>query len=241
MIHQVRCKIARVTQLTSTVRQLILRVPEESVPHVQFRPGQWVDFWPSGYDRPGGFSISSSPIDLPEIELAIKYSPHSVVQWIHSESCTPDEHVTIKIGGEWFLKEKRENEKCLLLVAGGVGINPILAMLRHLGRNPSESWEEIRLVYAARNWDDILYKDEVMEVMSQLPQLSVSIHLSDESEHFEPPQVDRVEFHRHRLKSSDLVRFDVKHTVAYLCGPPKMSDAVNSWLNSAAIHYEKWW
>ena len=49
----------------------------------------------------------------------------------------------IAIGGEWFLKRKNENEKNLLLVAGGVGINPVLSMLRHLVVE-KDSWENLQ-------------------------------------------------------------------------------------------------
>ena len=47
----------------------------------------------------------------------------------------------IAVGGDWFLKEKEPDDRKLLLVAGGVGINPVLAMLRHLVSG--NSWERI--------------------------------------------------------------------------------------------------
>lgn len=86
-MSQVACKITRVKQLTSSVRQLILEVPTSQVSKVKFTPGQWVDFWPPKVENPGGFSISSAPGNLPQIELAIRDSPHPVVKWIHSENC----------------------------------------------------------------------------------------------------------------------------------------------------------
>ena len=41
------------------------------------------------------------------------------------------------------MKRKNENEKNLLLVAGGVGINPVLSMLRHLVVE-KDSWENLQ-------------------------------------------------------------------------------------------------
>ena len=59
---------------------------DTEIEHVKFKPGQWVDFFPPRYERPGGFSISSSPDTLPEIELAIRASPHPVVQWVFDQA-----------------------------------------------------------------------------------------------------------------------------------------------------------
>ena len=41
------------------------------------------------------------------------------------------------------MKRKNKNEKNLLLVAGGVGINPVLSMLRHLVVE-KDSWENLQ-------------------------------------------------------------------------------------------------
>ena len=32
--------------------------------HFSFKPGQWVDFFAPGVDKPGGYSIASSPAQL---------------------------------------------------------------------------------------------------------------------------------------------------------------------------------
>jgi ferredoxin-NADP reductase len=41
----------------------------------------------------------------------------------------------IQVGGDWFLKRRKNEQKNLLLIAGGVGINPILSMLRKFDKN----------------------------------------------------------------------------------------------------------
>ena len=50
----------------------------------------------------------------------------------------------IAVGGEWFLKPRKKNQKRLVLVAGGVGINPILSMVRQLASN-DDGWERDRI------------------------------------------------------------------------------------------------
>jgi len=84
-------------------------------------------------------------------------------------------------------------------------------------------------------------KDEVLDCMKCLKQLSVSVLLTDQSDLSNLPNTNRLTFHNTRLNQKMLSEFDRKDTVAYLCGPPKLSDQINGWLNRANIKYEKWW
>ena len=89
--RQVQCRITRIRPLTSNVRQVMLSVESDiEIKHAKFKPGQWVDFFPPQYKNPGGFSISSSPDLLPDIELAIRASPHPVVQWVFDQAKVDD-------------------------------------------------------------------------------------------------------------------------------------------------------
>ena len=92
MSNQIACRITKVRQLTKTIRQVMLE-PQTTSLNPSFKPGQWVDFFPKNFENPGGFSISSAPDDLPNVELAIRSSPHPVVQWVFSDNCKENEIV----------------------------------------------------------------------------------------------------------------------------------------------------
>ena len=78
--------------------------------------------------------------------------------------------------------------------------------------------------------------------MTHLPQLSVSIFLTNESDELDLTDTPRVNFYKNsRLTRDRFNPFDRDDTVAYLCGPPAMSDEINSWLDRATVKYEKWW
>ena len=49
----------------------------------------------------------------------------------------------------------------MLLVAGGSGVVPLMAMLRH--RRGTGSEVPVRLLYSARSRDDVIYRDELAE------------------------------------------------------------------------------
>ena len=61
------------------------------------------------------------------------------------------------IGG-YFVWEARSGGP-LLLVAGGSGIVPLMAMLRH--RAVSAARVATRLIYSSRTWEDIIYRREL--------------------------------------------------------------------------------
>lgn len=146
----------------------------------------------------------------------------------------------IQVGGDWFLQRRRDSQKTLLLVAGGVGINPILSMLRHLSVE-NDGWEKIVLLYAGRHWDDILYKDEALRCLESLPQLEIMFFLSNQISPVGLTRTRRVQFCLGRLSKQIIAEYDNSDVVSYLCGPPSMSDEVSSWMKSASINYEKWW
>lgn len=242
MSKQVACRITKISQLTKTIRQVIVEAPLTA--KTGFKPGQWVDFWPTGFENPGGFSISSSPNELPKIELAIRTSPHPVVKWVFSDKCIEGENIQVAIGGEWFLKKRKKNQKRIILVAGGVGINPILSMLRNLSAD-DDKWKDIILIYSARNWEDILYKNEVLEMMEFLPQLRIHIYLT-QVDHIPTIEMGQVQVQKGRLTKESFNFNDItssEESVAYLCGPPQMSETVSDWLQDSIseINFEKWW
>ena len=61
------------------------------------------------------------------------------------------------IGG-YFVWDGDEPEP-VLLVAGGSGVVPLMAMARHRARVGSTA--PMRLLYSSRTWDDVIYRDEL--------------------------------------------------------------------------------
>lgn len=66
----------------------------------------------------------------------------------------------------------------LFLVAGGSGIVPLMAMLRH--RNAALATDEMarhrvpaRLLYSSRRWDEVIYRDELENLAEMDPTLEV--------------------------------------------------------------------
>ena len=65
------------------------------------------------------------------------------------------------IGGYfvWDANDERNNDSPLFLVAGGSGIVPLMAMIRH--RANSAKKVPTKLLYSSRSYEDIIYRDEL--------------------------------------------------------------------------------
>lgn len=98
------------------------------------------------------------------IQLAVKYSSWPPSNWIHKKGKVGDK-LAIRAGGDFFYDpsttEKMPN---LTLIAGGVGINPLLSILLNLSCKYAESPnvghfpEHLTLLYSAKSKEEILFQ-----------------------------------------------------------------------------------
>ncbi|XP_036422894.1 oxidoreductase NAD-binding domain-containing protein 1 isoform X2 [Colossoma macropomum] len=183
-------RVCSITNESDTVKRLRLEVPH---PDFSFRAGQWVDFFIPGMEKVGGFSVCSSPGLFQRkglIELAVKYTEHPPAHWIHTK-CTVDSHVAVRIGGNFcFDPSPSEPVMDLLLVAGGVGINPLYSILMHTadllkqphGYTPGRT----HLCYSAKNTQELLFKNSIIGVCQEFPDnFSCSFHVTRQSSEVE--------------------------------------------------------
>ncbi|KAJ8371517.1 hypothetical protein AAFF_G00307540 [Aldrovandia affinis] len=253
-------RVCGIVSESDSVRRLRLAVPD---PHFSFKAGQWVDFFIPGVATVGGFSICSSPALLRRegvIELAVKHTPHPPAHWIH-HTCTVDSEVAVRVGGDFFFDPAPCGRAVdLLLVAGGVGINPLFSILLHAGDlqrhrlagGQSCARGAVRLCYSAKSADDLLFKRSIIRVCSEFPRLlSCDFHLTRQSEDIDPelrPFVSdgRVSEQVLREHVESLGSRGEREVLCFLCGPPPMIESVSSQLLHLGVAphrilFEKWW
>lgn len=172
MKRSIEWQIATVKEIrpeTPKVKTFTLALPDW-MPH---RAGQHYDLRltaPDGYQAQRSYSIASEPERAGEIDLTIeKIEDGEVSPYMH-DVVTPGDRVEVRgpIGG-YFVWETSMGGP-LLLVAGGSGIVPLMAMLRH--RAAAGSHSPTRLLYSSRSPDDAIYVDE-LERLSKQDGLSV--------------------------------------------------------------------
>ncbi len=123
-------------------------------------PGQHVDVRltaEDGYQAQRSYSIASAPED--GLELTIERLDDGEVSPYLVDEAREGDQIEVRgpIGG-YFVWDGDEPEP-VLLVAGGSGVVPLMAMARHRARTGSST--PMRLVYSSRSWEDVIYRDEL--------------------------------------------------------------------------------
>ncbi len=129
------------------------------MPHL---PGQHYDVRltaPDGYSAQRSYSIASSPLDEGEIELTIdRLDDGEVSPYFHDVVAVGDQ---VEVRGPFASYFVWRGEQPVLLVGGGSGVVPLMAMLRHRRRTMPEL--AMRLVYSVRSAEDVIYADELWD------------------------------------------------------------------------------
>jgi ferredoxin-NADP reductase len=114
---------------------------------------------PDGYQAERSYSIASAPED-PHVVLTVERIEDGEVSPYLADELRPGDELELRgpIGGYFVWEEILGGP--LLLLAGGSGIVPLRAMLRH--RAAVRSTVPTRLLYSARSWQDVIYGDELM-------------------------------------------------------------------------------
>jgi ferredoxin-NADP reductase len=125
------------------------------------RAGQHVDVRltaEDGYRAERSYSIGSAPGGS-RIELTVERLDDGEVSPYLTEELRPGDTIELRgpVGG-YFVWEPASGGP-LLLVAGGSGIVPLMAMLRV--RGAAGSTAEARLLVSSRSWDDVIYREEL--------------------------------------------------------------------------------
>jgi ferredoxin-NADP reductase len=148
--------VAATREETPRVRTLELEVPDWS----GHRAGQHLDVRltaEDGYQAQRSYSIASAPGD--PLAITVERLEDGEVSPYLVDELREEDVIEVRgpIGG-YFVWDGEEPEP-VLLVAGGSGVVPLMAMARHRARLDSDT--PMRLLYSSRTWDDVIYRDEL--------------------------------------------------------------------------------
>jgi ferredoxin-NADP reductase len=126
------------------------------------RAGQHVDIRltaEDGYQAQRSYSISSAPADGTTVALTVERLDDGEVSPYLTDELRLGDTIELRgpIGG-YFVWEPPQGGP-LLLVGGGSGVAPLMAMIRV--RDLAGSDADTRLLVSSRSWDDVIYRDEL--------------------------------------------------------------------------------
>lgn len=258
---------------------------------VKFTPGQWLDTFIPGLDKAGGFTITSTPSEarpsshLPAfLELAvityitpvilarsdvrqIQKSSNPPAQWLsRPEEEIIGKQLVVRVGGSFTWPPPSLDPRGidrLVLIAAGVGINPLISIFSHLVRTRARP-REIHFLYGTKTDSEmdpqrILFLPRLMDLIGieADPKVTLRLFLTGTGSEgsIEHGKLPNKTFAR-RLGEDDLVRgldgygadsADRSSTVCYVCGPAKMTDETVAFLqkqrgmDQKRVLCEKWW
>jgi ferredoxin-NADP reductase len=213
-------RLARVADTrpeTPTVTTLVLDVPGWP----GHRTGQHVDVRltaEDGYQAQRSYSIASAPAGE-RVELCIERIDDGEVSPYLVDVLRVGDQLELRgpVGG-YFVWEPGTGGP-LLLVSGGSGIVPLMAMLRQ--RAASGGGEPARLLHSSRTFADIIYREELERLVAADPTLEVRHTLT----RAQPPGWDG---YARRIDAAMLreVAGPDEESLAYVCGPTRLVESV---------------
>jgi ferredoxin-NADP reductase len=213
--------VVRVHDETPRTRTLVLAVPHWPG-HLA---GQHVDVRlvaEDGYSAERSYSIASAPED-PSVELTVERIDDAEVSPYLCDVLRPGDGLEVRgpIGGYFVWTATQAGP--LLLVAGGAGIVPLMAILRHHAHAAPDvrTRVPVRLLYSARTLDDVIYREE-LERLARHPSVRVTLTLTRDA----PPGWPG---HHRRIDSALLEEIGwppSANPLAYVCGPTALVESV---------------
>ncbi len=169
--------MASVREETPRARTLVLDVPGWP----GHRAGQHVDVRlvaEDGYQAQRSYSIASAPEER-TVALTVERLDDGEVSPYLCDTLRPGDGLEVRgpIGG-YFVWEATQRAP-LFLVAGGSGIVPLMAMMRHHARADASARAAVpvHLLYSARTLDDVIYRAE-LEQLADPPRVDVVLTLT---------------------------------------------------------------
>jgi len=216
--------IAKIIEETSTARTLVLDVPGWP----GHRAGQHVDVRltaEDGYQTQRSYSIASAPEDA-RLALTIERLEDGEVSSYLCDEVREGDRFELRgpIGG-YFVWDVSEGGP-LLLVAGGSGIVPLMAMLRHravaLTDMRARHALPARLLYSSRRWSDVIYRADLERLASGDDSVQVTHTITREP----PPEWNG--FHRRidRAMLAEVAWPPAEQPRIFVCGPTSLVELV---------------
>jgi ferredoxin-NADP reductase len=162
-------EVVEVVPETPRTKSLVLEVPDWE----GHKAGQHVDVRltaPDGYQAQRSYSIASAPEDE-RLVLTVDRLDDGEVSPYLTEVLMAGDKLEFRgpIGG-YFTWEARD-DGLLLLVGGGSGVAPLMAMIRH--RIAVGSGVPTRLLYSSRSYEEIIYREELENLTARDSSLEV--------------------------------------------------------------------
>ena len=224
-------RLAQVVRETPTVSTFRLVDPGGGLLPFDFAPGQFlqVEVEPTpGRPIKRSYTIASSPTRSAYVELTVKREAQGVVSaFLHDKVKASD---LVKVSGPvGVFTFTGSDAESIVLIAGGVGITPMMSVLRYL---TDLTWPGIIFfIYSARSPEEVVFREEIEYLERRHPNLHTLIMVEARS-----PGTSWLG--PEGVLTKELLRNEVPEIGArrvHLCGPPAMMTVVKGLLTELGV------
>lgn len=219
---------------TPTVKSLLLDAPAWT----GHKAGQHVDIRVTaedGYQAQRSYSIASAPNDK-NLSLTVERIEDGEVSPYLVDVLQTGELLELRgpIGGYfvWNSDQEKNKPQPLLLIAGGSGFVPLMAMIRHRANVGDNA--PTKVLYSARSGEEIIYSKELEELASKDPALEILYTLTRK-------QPKNWNGYRRRIDRQMIgeVAWTIKDKpLAFICGPTALVETAANLLQEIGYQPE---
>jgi len=228
-------RITEIVNETPTVKSLRLNLQGSEF---VYSPGQWIDCYAEldGRLEVVGYTITSSPTLEGEIEIAVKEGDNPVTQFIHEGAAVGD---TLYVdGGQGDFYYSREMGDSMVLIGGGIGITPLMSILRYI----DDAHPEVRvtLLYSVSKPSEIVFREELENISRGNENVRCIVTVTRPGDERWSGSVGRID--RKLLEEANLD----PDALIFLCCPAPMTKSMMDILHGLGVpedlvRYEQWW
>jgi len=232
-INVYRCHVVALEQIAADIWRLLLLTtgPER----FEYDPGQFAELCIAGSGHWRAYSMANLPDDNGRVEFLIKQVPDGQFSSALTERVRTGDELMLR--GPYGQFGVTRGHAPIVMIAGGSGMAPILALLRSLAAEGSA--RPVTFFYGARRYEDLICADDIEAIGKALASFAFIPALSD-------PVVPEKWTGETGLITEVIDRLsgNLRGAEAYLCGPPGMIDAAIEVLKAhgmfaSRIRYDK--
>jgi 3-ketosteroid 9alpha-monooxygenase subunit B len=217
-------RVQKIIRETADACSVVFEIPAELREVFKYKAGQFLTLEVpyEGKTLKRCYSLASSPETDSEHKVTIKRVPNGrISNWVNEQLREGDSVRVLPPEGRFVMTREVDE---MVLFAGGSGITPVISIIKTALVRTSRT---IKLVYANRNAESVIFKDELDALLeANRGRLSI-VHRFDNVDGF--------------LRIADVGRLLPKGREGeyFLCGPEGFMDAVEKGLAAAGVASER--
>jgi len=222
-------RVIRITKETPDVCTIRLASPDGDRLPFTHHPGQYLimSLVIDGKKVNRTYTIASSPTQPAYCEITVKREDMGHVSGHLHQNLREGDLIQVSAPAGRFTFDGTQADS-IVLIAGGVGITPLMSILRYL---TDQRWNgEIHFVFSAKTPHDIIFRHELEDLHKRFPNLRLHVTLTRAEKKEWTGRTGRItrEFLTHTIP--DLARHPV-----YICGPASMMEPTMQLLRELGV------